>query len=43
MHAYVKEDNFEIEIELTIDQITLESIDITADLKFWVDAEILGI
>lgn len=43
LQSYVKEDDFEIKVEVTIDEITLESIDITTDLKFWVDAKILGI
>jgi len=43
LQEYVKEDNFIVETEVTIDEITLEAIDIKADLKFWVDAKILGI
>lgn len=39
LQNYIKEDNFEIEVEVSIDEITLEAIDITADLKFWVDAK----
>jgi len=43
LQEYVKEDEFTITTEITIDEITLEEIEIKADLTFWVDAEILGI
>ncbi len=43
LQEYVKDDHFTVEAEVTIDEITLEKIEIKADLTFWVDAKILGI
>ena len=43
LEAYIKQDSYTIETKVTIDELSLEAIDLRADLVFDVDAKILGI
>lgn len=43
LQAYLKKDNYSMDITTTIDEIITNKVELRADLKFWVDAKILGL
>jgi len=43
LQEYMKKDKYSIDVSTTTDETILQEVKIRTDLKFWVDAKILGI